>query len=55
MNPEEVYANIENNEGLVFDALDGRYKMIGQTDSKCPTWIDLPILSDLEEKKKYDL
>jgi hypothetical protein len=35
MNPEEVYANIENNEGLVFDALDGRYKMIGQTDSKC--------------------
>jgi hypothetical protein len=55
MNPEEVYANIENNEGLIFDALDGRYKMVGQTDSKCPTWIDLPILSDLEEKKKYDL
>jgi len=55
MNPEEVYENIENNEGLIFDALDGRYKMVGQTDSKCPTWIDLPILSDLEEKKKYDL
>jgi hypothetical protein len=55
VNPEEVYANIENNEGLFFDALDGRYKTVGQTDSKCPTWIDLPILSDLEEKEKYDL
>jgi hypothetical protein len=55
MNPEELYPNIEHNEGLFFDALDGRFKKAGQTDSKCPTWIDLPILSDLEEKKKYDL
>ncbi len=55
MSPEEVYPNIENNEGLFFDALDGRYKKAGRADGKCPTWIDLPILSDLEEKKKYDL
>jgi hypothetical protein len=55
VSPEELYPNIENNEGLFFDALDGRYKKAERLDGKCPTWIDLPILSDLEEKKKYDL
>lgn len=55
MNPEEVYANIEHNEGVFFDARDGRYKKAGQPDGQCHTFVDLPILSDLEEKKKYDL
>lgn len=57
MNPEQPpqRSNVDDLQEVFFDPTDGRYKTVGQTDSSCPTWIDLPTLFNLEEKEEYDL
>ena len=57
MNPEQPpqHSNVDYLQEVFFDPTDGRYKTVGQTDSSCPTWIDLPTLFNLGEKEEYDL
>lgn len=58
MSPEQPPQDSSLDEGInevFFDTTDGRYKRVGQTETKCDIYVDVPVLFDLDEKEKYDL
>jgi len=57
MNPEQPpqHSNVDDLQEVFFDTTDGRYKEVGQTETKCHTYVDVPVLFNLEEKEEYDL
>jgi hypothetical protein len=58
MSPEQPPQDSNVDEGInevYFDTTDGRYKRVGQAETTCDIYVDVPVLFDVDEKEKYDL